>query len=64
MTKTDIIKKSIEQNNGYLFMSKLEDLGISRTYILRYVKDNGLERVAKGIYITGETWPDTLNIYN
>lgn len=63
MTKTDIIKNSIEQNNGYLFMSKLEDLGISRTYILRYVKDNGLERVAKGIYITVETWPDILYIY-
>lgn len=63
MTKTDMIRNNIEQNNGYLFMSEIEDLGISRTYILRYVKDNELERVAKGIYITGETWPDILYIY-
>ena len=63
MTKTDLIRNNIEQNNGYLFMSKIEDFGISRTYILRYVKDNELERVAKGIYITGETWPDILYIY-
>ena len=63
MTKTDMIRNNIEQNNGYLFMSEIEDFGISRTYILRYVKDNELERVAKGIYITGETWPDILYIY-
>ena len=63
MTKTDLIRNNIEQNNGYLFMSEIEDFGISRTYILRYVKDNELERVAKGIYITGETWPDILYIY-
>ena len=63
MTKTEMIRNNIEQNNGYLFMSEIEDLGISRTYILRYVKDNELERVAKGIYITGETWPDILYIY-
>ena len=54
MTKTEMIRNNIEQNNGYLFMSEIEDFGISRTYILRYVKDNELERVAKGIYITGE----------
>jgi hypothetical protein len=58
-----MIRNNIEQNNGYLFMSEIEDFGISRTYILRYVKDNELERVAKGIYITGETWPDILYIY-
>ena len=42
MTKTDMIRNNIEQNNGYLFMSEIEDFGISRTYILRYVKDNEL----------------------
>lgn len=63
MTKSDMINNSIKQNNGYLLVSEIESLGISRTYIFQYVQDNKLERVAKGIYITEETWPDLLYIY-
>ena len=63
MTKYEMINNSIKQNNGYLFVSDIESLGISRTYILKFVRENNLERVGKGIYVTEETWPDMLYIY-
>ena len=63
MTKYEMINNRIKQNNGYLFVSDIESLGISRTYILKFVRENNLERVGKGIYVTEETWPDMLYIY-
>ena len=45
MTKYEMINNSIKQNNGYLFVSDIESLGISRTYILKFVRENNLERV-------------------
>ena len=63
MTKYEMINNSIKQNNGYLFVSDIESLGISRTYILKFVRENNLERVGKGIYVTEETWPDMLYVY-
>lgn len=62
MKKFDQITKNIEKNNGYLFCSEIESLGISRTYISEYIKANNMEKVAKGIYITNDTWPDELFI--
>lgn len=58
--KTNQIKKSIELNNGYLFSSEIESLGISRSYISEYIKNNNMEKVAKGIYVTEDTWIDDL----
>ena len=63
MTKYEMINNSIKQNNGYLFVSDIESLGISRTYILKFVRENNLERVGKGIYVTEKTWPDMLYVY-
>ncbi len=63
MTKYEMINNSIKQNNGYLFVSDIEFFGISRTYILKFVRENNLERVGKGIYVTEETWPDMLYVY-
>ena len=63
MTKYEMINNSIKQNNGYLFVSDIESLGISRTYIMKFVRENNLERVGKGIYVTEETWPDMLYVY-
>lgn len=60
MSKQEIIYNMIEKNNGYLFSAEAENEGISRTYIAEYVKKNNMERVAKGIYISEETWVDEL----
>jgi len=60
--KTDQLKKMHEQNNGYLFTSEVVNAGISKTYLLRYVRSNNFERVARGIYVSEDTWPDELFI--
>lgn len=62
MTKFEEIDKLLEQNDGYLFSKDVENAGISRTYLANYVKDRGLEKVSKGIYISPDTWEDELYI--
>ena len=60
MTKTKQIRTMIELNNGYLFTSEIEAAGISRTYLAKFVKENNMEKVAKGIYVSEDTYPDEL----
>ena len=62
MSKKLILEKLIEENNGYLITSMVEDKNISRTFMSQYVKENGMEKVARGIYITDDVWPDELYI--
>ena len=62
MTKFEEIDKLLEQNDGYLFSKDVEKAGISRTYLASYVKERGLEKVSKGIYISPDTWEDELYI--
>ena len=62
MTKYDRIEDMLKKNNGYLFTSEVERSGISRTYMRRFVNENNLEMVAKGIYVTEDTWEDRLYI--
>ena len=60
MTKYDKMEELLKQNRGYLFSTLVEKEGISRTYLARFVKDKNLEKVAKGVYITEDTWTDSL----
>lgn len=62
MNKYDQINNLLQENNGYLFTSEVEKAGISRTYLAKYVRENNLEKVAKGIYISQDTWADELYI--
>ena len=62
MTKFEEMDKLLEQNNGYMFSKDVENAGISRTYLASYVKEKGLEKVSKGIYISPDTWEDELYI--
>ena len=49
-------------HNGYLFTTQVEKAGISRTYRVKFVQENHLEKVAKGIYVSQDTWADELYI--
>ena len=60
MTKYDQMEELLKLNKGYLFSSLVEKEGISRTYLARFIKDRNLEKVAKGVYITEDTWNDSL----
>lgn len=60
MRKTAQMQSMLEQNNGYLFSKEVEEAGISRTYLARFIRDNHMEKAANGIYIAEDTWPDEL----
>lgn len=62
MKKYEYMNELLEENSGYLYTSQVEKAGISRTYLAKFVKENHLEKVAKGIYISQDTWEDELYI--
>lgn len=62
MNKYEQMNDLLQENNGYMFTSQVEKAGISRTYLSKFVRDNNLEKVAKGIYISQDTWVDELYI--
>jgi len=58
----DKLNDFVNKNNGYLISAYAIEEGFSRQYISYYARKNNLERVAEGIYITEDTWPDYLYI--
>lgn len=62
MKKYEYMSELLQENNGYLFIEQVEKAGISRTYLAKFVQENHLENVAKGIYISQDTWADELYI--
>lgn len=62
MTKTELLEKMLQENNGYLFTSDVVAADISKTYLVKFAKAYGLERVAQGIYVSSDTWEDELFI--
>ena len=62
MKKHEILNQLLDENNGYLMTAQLAEKGVSRTYLSQYVKEAGLERVARGIYVADDVWPDELFI--
>ena len=62
MSKDNILESLIEENNGYLLTAMATEKGITKPYLARYVKEHDMERVARGIYITEDVWPDELYI--
>ena len=41
--KKDILRKLSDENNGYLFTAEVLSHKISKTYLLKFVKENGYE---------------------
>lgn len=62
MDRCSILHNLIEQNNGYLLTSMATEKGISKPYLSKYIKENNMEKVSRGIYITNDVWPDELYI--
>ena len=62
MTKTMLLEQLIEKNHGYLLTALAEKNQISRTYVMKYVKAHSMEKVAQGVYIADDVWPDELFI--
>ena len=62
MDRQNILQELIEQNNGYLLTSMATEKGITKPYLAKYVKEHGMEKVARGLYVTEDVWPDELYI--
>ena len=62
MTKKEKIENFIEKYTGYLITSLVCSEDISKTYIAKYIKEHGMERVSRGVYIADDVWPDELFI--
>jgi hypothetical protein len=45
MTKYEMMDSLVENNGGYLLTSAVQEAGISRTYLMRYVRERDMERV-------------------
>ena len=62
MSKKKILENLIKENNGYLTTSMVEQNNVSRAFLSQYVKEKEMEKVARGVYITDDVWPDELFI--
>ena len=62
MQKTELMDQLIEQHNGYFLTAEAVKMGISKTYIAEYIRKRGLERLARGVYMTEDAWPDYLYV--
>jgi predicted transcriptional regulator of viral defense system len=60
MDKTNILDNLLDKENGYLLTSQATANGISKWFLAEYVKKNNLEKVAQGVYLSEDAWPDDL----
>lgn len=62
MAISDILETLIEKDNGYLITSKAVEAGVSKPSVSKYIRAHNMEKVAHGIYILDDVWPDELFI--
>ena len=60
MTRFELLDKLVENGNGYLRTSQVLEAGISKPTFAEYVTKRKLERVAQGVYLAEDAWPDEL----
>ncbi len=60
---TDVIKQIIKVNNGVIFTKMLEPLNISRQYLNELEKNNIIERISRGIYVSTDSFIDDFYIF-
>ena len=60
MNRFEILDNLVESGNGYLRTSHVLKKGISKPTLAEYVRRRSLERVAQGVYLAADAWPDEL----
>lgn len=60
--KRETLKAILQDNNGFLKTSDATAAGISRPFLGEYVRENRLNRVAHGLYMSDEAWMDEMYI--
>ncbi len=62
MKKSELIEKIVNENNGIFRLEDAIHAGISKTYVLDFIKKNNYEQVARGIYLSPDAWEDGMYI--
>ena len=60
MNRFEILDNLVENGNGYLRTSQVLESGISKPTLAEYVNKRNLARVAQGVYLAEDAWPDEL----
>ena len=58
MGKYEVLDRLVMKGHGYLQTSIVIENDVSKQTLAKYVKSRGLERAARGVYITEDVWPD------
>lgn len=58
MGKYEVLDRLVMKGHGYLQSSIVLENDVSKQTLAKYVKSRGLERAARGVYITEDVWPD------
>lgn len=60
MNYQEKLEKLIEDNNGLILTKQVVEAGISREYLNVLLKENKLERVSHGVYLTPDAFDDEM----
>lgn len=60
MNYRDKLKELIDSSDGLILTKEVEKAGIPRQYLTVFTKENKLERVAQGVYLTPDTFDDEM----
>ena len=58
MKKYEVLDRLVLEGHGYLQTAAALEHNVSKQVLAKYVKSKGLERAARGIYVTEDVWPD------
>lgn len=62
MSKFETLDEIVNSGNGYLLTSQVLASGISKPTLADYVDKRHMERVAHGVYLAEDAWPDDLYV--
>lgn len=60
MDSNSILSQIVEEQNGYLRLVDAQNRDISKYTVMGYIKKNGMEKVASGVYLAQDAWEDKL----
>ena len=60
--KSETLSEILKSSNGFLKTSEAVAAGISRQYLGEFVRRNKLTRVARGLYVSEDTWMDGMYV--
>ncbi len=60
MSKFELLDELVEAGNGYLCTAQVLESGVSKPTLAEYVQKRNLQRVAQGVYLSENAWPDNL----